>query len=115
MSSGAAPSLQRALTAWPFRIRPAHRHNEKQDLSHRQRLSRCSSTPNTRMVQTVLAEPKWRKKPTDADRRGLSALFWTHLNLYGKFELDMRKQLDLGPDLAGPNLVPGPKAKVGQP
>jgi hypothetical protein len=30
-------------------------------------------------------------------RRGLSALFWTHLNLYGKFELDMSKQLDLGP------------------
>jgi hypothetical protein len=26
-----------------------------------------------------------------------SALFWTHLNLYGKFELDMSKQLDLGP------------------
>jgi hypothetical protein len=50
------------------------------------------------MVQIVLAEPKWRKKLTDADRRGLSALFWTHLNLYGKFELDMSKQLDLGPE-----------------
>jgi hypothetical protein len=33
----------------------------------------------------------------EADRRGLSALFWSHLNLYGKFELDMSKQLDLGP------------------
>jgi hypothetical protein len=53
---------------------------------------------NTRMVQIVLAEPAWQKKLTDADRRGLSALFWTHLNLYGKFELDMSKQLDLGPD-----------------
>ncbi|MEU7988679.1 Tn3 family transposase [Streptosporangium canum] len=52
---------------------------------------------NTRMIQIVLAEPKWRKKLTDADRRGLSALFWSHLNLYGKFELDMSKQLDLGP------------------
>ncbi|MEU1387355.1 MULTISPECIES: Tn3 family transposase [unclassified Nonomuraea] len=51
---------------------------------------------NTRMVQIVLAEPKWRKKLTDADRRALSALFWSHLNLYGKFELDMSKQLDLG-------------------
>jgi hypothetical protein len=49
------------------------------------------------MVQIVLAEPTWRKKLTDADRRALSALFWTHLNLYGKFELDMSKQLDLGP------------------
>jgi len=52
---------------------------------------------NTRMVQLVLAEPKWQKKLTDADRRALSALFWTHLNLYGRFELDMSKQLDLGP------------------
>ena len=29
--------------------------------------------------------------------RSVSALFWSHLNLYGKFELDMSKQLDLGP------------------
>lgn len=49
------------------------------------------------MVQIILAEPRWRKKLTDADRRGLSALFWTHLNLYRRFELDMSKQLDLGP------------------
>jgi hypothetical protein len=49
------------------------------------------------MVQLVLAEPKWQNKLTDADRRALSALFWTHLNLYGRFELDMSKQLDLGP------------------
>ncbi|GAA3618159.1 hypothetical protein GCM10022419_124620 [Nonomuraea rosea] len=60
---------------------------------------------NTRMVQIVPAEPKWQKKLTDADRRGLSALFWSHLNLYGKFELDMSKQLDLGP---------GPSAEVQQ-
>jgi hypothetical protein len=39
------PSRQRLLTACPFRIRPAHRRNEKQDLSHRQRLFRGSSTP----------------------------------------------------------------------
>jgi hypothetical protein len=32
---------------------------------------------------------------TEADRRGLSALFWTHLNLYGGFELDMGKFLAL--------------------
>ncbi|MER5622151.1 Tn3 family transposase [Streptosporangium sp. NPDC002544] len=54
---------------------------------------------NTRMVQIVLAEPKWRKRLTHADRRGLSALFWAHVNLYGKFELGMSKRLDLGPDL----------------
>jgi TnpA family transposase len=38
---------------------------------------------NTIMIQIVLADSKWRKKLTDEDRRGLSALFWTHLNLYG--------------------------------
>ncbi len=70
---------------------------------------------NTRMVQIVLAEPKWSKKLTDADRRGLSALFWSHLNLYGKFELDMSKQLDLGPDLASPDREPGSDLKVQQP
>lgn len=35
---------------------------------------------------------------TDEDRRGLSALFWTHLNLYGRFELDMSNYLELGLD-----------------
>ncbi|MGV9306331.1 Tn3 family transposase [Nonomuraea sp. NPDC003727] len=74
---------------------------------------------NTRMVQIVLAEPAWAKKLTDADRRGLSALFWTHLNLYGKFELDMSKRLDLGPDLdtpdpASPAREPGPELEAGQ-
>ncbi|MGH3718429.1 MAG: hypothetical protein ACRDRI_06205 [Pseudonocardiaceae bacterium] len=32
---------------------------------------------------------------TDADRRALTPLFWTHINLYGKFELDMSNFLDL--------------------
>jgi len=53
---------------------------------------------NTQMIQIVLRDPKWRKKLTGADRRGLSALFWTHLNLYGKLELDMSTHLDLGLD-----------------
>jgi hypothetical protein len=57
---------------------------------------------NTIMIQIVLADSKWRKKLTDEDRRGLSALFWTHLNLYGKFELDMSNFLNLAAaELAG--------------
>jgi hypothetical protein len=43
---------------------------------------------------------------TDADRRALSPLFWTHVNPYGRFELDMNRRLDL--DLAI-RAVPGPR------
>ncbi|WP_433501764.1 Tn3 family transposase (plasmid) [Sphaerimonospora sp. CA-214678] len=50
---------------------------------------------NTIMIQIVLRDPAWQKRLTPADRRGLSALFWTHLNLYGRFELDMNTHLDL--------------------
>ncbi|WP_284734904.1 Tn3 family transposase [Nonomuraea sp. NEAU-A123] len=50
---------------------------------------------NTVMIQLVLRDPAWQKKLTPADRRGLSALFWTHLNLYGRFELDMNRHLEL--------------------
>ncbi|MFJ9968463.1 Tn3 family transposase [Streptomyces avermitilis] len=41
---------------------------------------------NTLLLQEVLAEPKWAANLTDADRRGLSPLFWTHVNPYGRFE-----------------------------
>ena len=39
-------------------------------------------------MQQVLADPKWADTLTDADRRALSPLFWTHVNPYGRFELD---------------------------
>ncbi|MEV8390451.1 MULTISPECIES: Tn3 family transposase [unclassified Streptomyces] len=35
---------------------------------------------NTLLMQEVLADPKWADKLTDADRRALSPLFWTHVN-----------------------------------
>lgn len=50
---------------------------------------------NTLLLQEVLAEPQWADKLTDADRRALSPLFWTHVNPYGRFELDMANRLDL--------------------
>lgn len=62
---------------------------------------------NTLLVQQVLADPKWAEKLTDADRRALSPLFWTHVNPYGRFELDMNSRLDL--DLAVAVTVPGPR------
>lgn len=61
----------------------------------------------TLLVQQVLADPKWAEKLTDADRRALSPLFWTHVNPYGRFELDMNSRLDL--DLAVAVRVPGPR------
>jgi len=54
---------------------------------------------NTHMTQIVLRDSAWRDRLTD--RRGLSALFWTHLNLYGRFELGMSNYLDLGIDAGG--------------
>ena len=50
---------------------------------------------NTLLVQSVLKEEKWVKL-TDADRRALSPLFWSHANLYGTIEIDMDTHLDLG-------------------
>jgi hypothetical protein len=50
---------------------------------------------NTIMIQIVLRDPAWRDRLIEADRRVLSALFWTHVNLCGRFELDMDTHLDL--------------------
>ncbi|MFF3950545.1 Tn3 family transposase [Streptomyces sp. NPDC001902] len=50
---------------------------------------------NTLLLQRVLAEPAWAKKLSDEDRCGLTALFWSNINPYGTFRLDMDKRLDL--------------------
>jgi len=50
---------------------------------------------NTQMIQIVLRDEAWRGRLTDTDLRGLSALFWGHLNLYGRFDLDMTRFMDL--------------------
>jgi TnpA family transposase len=60
---------------------------------------------NTLLLQQVLAEPAWAKKLSDEDRRGLTALFWSNINPYGTFQLEMDKRLDLRP-VTG---VPGPR------
>ncbi|WP_338145719.1 Tn3 family transposase [Streptomyces scabichelini] len=68
---------------------------------------------NTMLVQRVLADPKWASKLTEADRRALSPLFWTHVNPYGRFELDMTSRLDL--DLAATAATaPGPRSPQGE-
>jgi TnpA family transposase len=50
---------------------------------------------NTVLIQRVLKEPIWASRLTDEDGRSLSPLFWTHVNPYGKFSLDMETHLDL--------------------
>jgi hypothetical protein len=47
-------------------------------------------------LQQVLAEPAWAKTLSAEDRRELTALFWSHINPYGIFRLEMEKRLDLG-------------------
>jgi hypothetical protein len=65
------------------------------------------------LVQRVLADPKWASWLTDADRRALSLLFWTHVNPYGRFDLDMTRRLNL--DLVpAPATVPGPRGPQGE-
>ncbi|MFF1918661.1 Tn3 family transposase [Streptomyces sp. NPDC058239] len=67
---------------------------------------------STLLMQEVLADPKWADRLTDTDRRALSPLFWTHVNPYGRFELDMNSRLDV--DLSIRATVPGPRAPQGE-
>jgi len=51
---------------------------------------------NTILLQRVLEDPEWAGRLTTEDRRALSPLFWSHVNPYGRFTLDMGSRLDLG-------------------
>ena len=48
------------------------------------------------MVQDVLGDDGWAARLTDADRRGLTPLFWTHVAPYGEVKFDMSSRLVLG-------------------
>ena len=50
---------------------------------------------NTLMLQDVLADLAWEQALTDADRRGLTPLFWSHVAPYGEVRLDMASRLTL--------------------
>jgi len=56
-------------------------------------LQACLVYVNTLMVQEVLAEPKWYDRMTEADWRGLTPLFYLHVNPYGRFDLDMAHRI----------------------
>lgn len=61
---------------------------------------------NPLLLQDIPSEKKWQKRLTDAGRRALAPLFWTHVNPYGRFELDMNSHLALA---ATASMVPGPR------
>ncbi|MBI1294733.1 Tn3 family transposase [bacterium] len=58
-------------------------------------LQSCLVYVNTLMAQEVLAEPAWQQRMTEADWRGLTPLFYTHVNPYGVFDLDMDERIPL--------------------
>jgi TnpA family transposase len=49
---------------------------------------------NTRMMQSVLSEPKWSARLTPDDYRGLTPLIYGHVNPCGRFELDFDRRID---------------------
>lgn len=51
---------------------------------------------NTRMLQTVLVEPNWASRMTSEDYRGLTPLIYSHVNPYGRFDLDLNSRIDFG-------------------
>lgn len=55
----------------------------------------CLVYINTLMVQEVLTDSQWYDRMTAADWRGLSPLFYVHVNPYGQFDLDMASRLAL--------------------
>ena len=50
---------------------------------------------NTLIVQQVLTDPNWYNRFTDADWRGLTPLFYKHINPYGRFDLDMSYRIPI--------------------
>ena len=50
---------------------------------------------NTLMLQEVLAEDKWKAAMKPEDWRGLTPLFYQHVNPYGRFTLDLTQRIPL--------------------
>jgi hypothetical protein len=50
---------------------------------------------NTLLLQEVLAEDTWKASMKPEDWRGLTPLFYQHVNPYGRFTLDLTQRLPL--------------------
>jgi hypothetical protein len=48
---------------------------------------------NTLLVQKVLNEKRWRERMQIEDYRGLTLLFYGHVNPYGRLELNMEDRM----------------------
>ena len=48
---------------------------------------------NTLMLQRVIEDEGWLARFEPADRRGLTPLFYSHINPYGRFELDLAQHM----------------------
>lgn len=49
---------------------------------------------NTRMVQTILLDPKWGARLSERDYQGLTPLIYSHINPYGWFNVDLDQRID---------------------
>lgn len=72
---------------------------------------------NTLLLQAVLEVPEFHDSIGPDERRALTPLFWTHINPYGRFRLNMDTHLDLdgstGTDPSRIGLVAGQPFSVG--
>ena len=50
---------------------------------------------NTLLLQAVLDEDAWKVPMKPEDWRGLTPLFYQHINPYGRFTLDLTQRLPL--------------------
>ena len=53
----------------------------------------CLVYINTLLVQKVLSEQEWLEKLQPEDFRGLTPLFYGHVNPYGRLVLDMNERI----------------------
>ncbi len=61
---------------------------------------------NTLMLQEVLAEGKWKAAMKQEDWRGLTPLFYQHVNPYGRFTLDLTQRIPLSLTTGKTNTLP---------
>ena len=50
---------------------------------------------NTLMIQRILLQPDWANRMEPEDLRALSPLIYTHVNPYGRFDLNMETRLPI--------------------